>query len=163
MKKTTLSNYDLERLGSAIKMPLWVGMRDEFDREVITKYNYFIINIQPERMQGQHWTGLWKYKTPSGKTYCIFFDPFGASPMKEIIDVCKKEGFRLMYSHTDCQDFKSDCCGWICLAFFICMRRKMTFKSFSSHLETGKNKIKNDAIVKKIVLSEWQKYLTINN
>lgn len=159
-KKTTLSNFDIDKISKALRMNVWCGMRNEFNPQVLQQYEYFIINVQPSDMSGQHWTALWKHKLNNGKYTCIFFDPFGASPMNEITQACLNLKYRLLYNHTDYQAFESNCCGWFCLSFLVSMRNKETFNTFTKRFNSGENKEINDKIAKKFVMMEWQRQLT---
>ena len=58
MQKTTLSNIDITRIAKGLKMDLWCGMRDEFTREVLQKYNFLWSNFSFTRVADEQCTKI---------------------------------------------------------------------------------------------------------
>ena len=110
-----LSNIDLEELAKHYKLPLIkVTIKDELGNNL--KNGNYIINLQSSTQEnGTHWTAL---KVSNKNT--VYFDSFGVWPSEEIKTFVKnRPNTKLGFSTNEIQDFKSDNCGYFCLAFLL--------------------------------------------
>lgn len=160
MDKTITTNFDLEILTNALGIKTWIGMRDQFNSHILSQYNFFIINVQPNYMSGLHWCALHKKRQPDGKIKCIFFCPFGSNPMNEVTNACKKSNSKLFFSNNIYQHFKSNNCGFFCVAFLLSMAKNISFQTFSKIFSTEEKR--NDRIVKRLITKELIKLKRLN-
>lgn len=161
LDKTITTNIDLSNLLDYLGIPHWIGMRDEFNSDVLSRHQFFILNIQPRNMTGQHWTALYRRITPDNKSQCIFFDSYGSSPMKEVVDTCRRLKIPLSYSNNMYQHFESENCGFFAVAFLLCMAKGLPFKSFGNLFSDKEER--NDRIVKRLITKELIKIQNKNN
>ena len=152
LDKTITTNIDLSNLLDYLGIPHWIGMRDEFNSDVLSRHQFFIINIQPRNMTGQHWVALYRKLLPNNKSHCIFFDSYGSSPMNEVVNACRRLNVSLSYSNNIYQSVKSDNCGFFAVAFLLCMAKGLPFKSFGNLFSNREER--NDRIVKRLITKE---------
>ena len=122
-----LSNIDLEELAKHYKLPLVeVTMKDELGNKL--KNGNYIINLQSSTQgNGTHWTALKVINKQS-----VYFDSFGLFPSEEIKTFVKtRDNTKLGYTTKEIQDYKSENCGYFCLAFllFLQQSKKNMFES----------------------------------
>ena len=114
-----LSNLDLEELAKHYELPLIeVTMKDELGNKL--KNGNYIVNLQSSTQgNGTHWTALKVFNKNT-----VFFDSFGVWPSEEIKTFVKtRPNTKLGFSTKEIQDFKSDNCGYFCLAFLLFLQQ----------------------------------------
>ena len=67
---------------------------------------------------------------------------FGSNPMNEVVNACKKEKCNLFYSNNIYQDFKSNNCGFFCVAFYYVWygKKEYHFKHLVNYFQQMKKK-----------------------
>lgn len=116
-----LSNFDIENLAIALKIPHFHGvfMRDtllkkkkKFD---LSLQECWILNHGSSQTDGTHWTALAKnYDT------AFYFDSFGKLPPPfEVVEYLNDYNYdvRLYYNAKRYQNFGTSICGQLCLRF----------------------------------------------
>lgn len=110
-----LSNIDLEELAKHYNLPIVeITMKDELGNKL--KNGNYIVNLQSSSDgNGTHWTAL---KVSNKQS--VYFDSFGVWPSEEIKEFVKRrKNTKLAFSTKEIQDFKSENCGYFCLAFLL--------------------------------------------
>ena len=116
-----LTNVQIEELCEKMDIPLEACVFKSNLKELKLKYNRsYIINLENElaedgeRNDGSHWCALQVDKYKNGKVQGIWFDAYGVSPPKEVVDFV---GGELPYNKKDIQSLMNNACGWYCCAF----------------------------------------------
>ena len=142
-----LSNIDLEELAKHYKLPLIaVTMKDELPNQL--KNGNYIINLQSSSQgNGTHWTAL---KVINKQT--IYFDSFGLWPSEEIKEFVKtRDNTKLAFTTKEIQNYKSENCGYFCLAFLLFLQnsKKNMYESANDFQNNFSNTTEdNDDILK---------------
>jgi hypothetical protein len=147
MKFKSLSNTELIKIANKMRLPLNnIIMRDE--QKKINKDGFYIINLDKSSGRGTHWTSLYYHPLKS-----YYFDSFGFIPPEEI------EELIIPYNHNnkEIQDYKSDACGYYCIAFIKFLNDKqnkeMAFNEFIRLF--SKKTTDNDNILEEYLSSEY--------
>lgn len=112
----------------------------------------YIINSDPSSKPGRHWLAVW-FEEES----VYFFCSLGKNPAcyhKNIQTFLKREKKRVLHNRKRLQDAKSALCGHYCLLFALTKSRDMPVTQLLSMF--GKNKRKNDTIVKSVIASHFK-------
>jgi hypothetical protein len=109
MKDYTTSSTDLEQIAKTLKLPLiGVFSKDNLPNRVYV--GSYIVNMEDSDVgNGTHWVILRIFPTKE----VIYFDSFGLSPPKQIIDFVGK---KIATSTRQIQDINATTCGYFCLA-----------------------------------------------
>jgi hypothetical protein len=149
-----LTNYDLEDLASTLKLNL-VGVysKDELPNE--RKIGSYIINLQDhDKGNGSHWTFAKIF--PNGKA--IYFDSYGFNCPPDV-EYFLRPFKPFAYSNRQIQAYKSDMCGYYCIAcdlFFTydANKKKSVDENYQSFLSMWSNIPEKNASILKEYLSK---------
>lgn len=88
--------------------------RGSYSRDVIPNKlipGYYIINLGDSSTNGTHWTLL-----VISKNSALYIDSYGVIPPQSVIDICKLNNKKLLYSTAKLQSIRTNSCGWFCIA-----------------------------------------------
>ena len=108
-------------------------MRDELNAAAHTDNGSFILNTDSSKHEGTHWTCL-HIKDGS----CIYFDPYGLPPPREILKFCSSASDRI-YSSFQIQKLNSVLCGHYCAYVLLRLNSGMDFFKVVEELYRYKN------------------------
>lgn len=141
------SNLELENIARFYNLPLIAVCQ----KDLLKTYNYvnngfYIINSQSSTEgSGTHWCCLYLNKNIS-----FYFDSYGASPNKAVLDYVKKYSKSLKCNNLIVQSLKSDNCGYYALCFMLFMfRNKNNYSHFISLFDPDEER-RNDLIIEGI-------------
>jgi hypothetical protein len=114
-KKTTLSNFDLDKLGEALNVPFDFIMRDQLSVNTLQDGNY-ILNLDVSSGTGSHYVSI----VVDNKTV-YYFDSYGEPPCQEAVVLWSMHKYKVKCNATHIQDLKSRLCGFYAMYFLLFM------------------------------------------
>ena len=93
----------------------------------------FIINTEPDHLDGDHWTALIVLHKK-----CLFFDPFGYQLLNlNLLESLKNKGItQYRYNSCQIQSIFSNNCGYFCAAFIMSFIHGYSYSGFMSNFVT---------------------------
>jgi hypothetical protein len=110
MKSNELSNIEINKVLSNVKLFNGVYMRDELNYNNIKK-GFYVLNLDESKGPGTHWTGL--YIDKFNKKY--YFDSYGFPAPLEIEKLIKP----YIYNNKIIQSINSTSCGFFVIAWIL--------------------------------------------
>jgi len=110
-KVKPLSNIDIEHIMSNVKSFKGVYPKDKLKSVKKFKDGSMVINLDDSSGQGTHWVCV---NIDSTKPYTEYYDSFGLSPPKEIVQFLNKYKKPIKYQDDQLQNDKSVLCGYYC-------------------------------------------------
>lgn len=110
-KVKPLSNTDIQHLMSDVKSFKGVYPKDKLKSVKKFKDGSIIINLDNSTGSGTHWVCI---NIDSTKPYVEYYDSFGLSPAKEIVQFLNKYKKPIKYQDNQLQNDTSVLCGYFC-------------------------------------------------
>ncbi len=131
----TTSSKDIENIAKFYGLKLnGVYSKDQLPKEI--NNGCYVVNMQDHNKgNGTHWVCFFKSK------HSMYFDSFGLLPPQQI----DKALGNYEYNCEQIQSYKSDACGYYCLAVLILLKNGMSYndiiKIFSNDKEKNEHKL----------------------
>lgn len=104
------------------------------------KFISFVVNIDPKRLPGSHWIGIFFKQNTA-----LYFDSYGRPPTnKNILKFLKRNSKKICYNNVCFQDYFSNSCGYFCLYFLWVSSRNLPMQGMSELDQKG-----NEAFIKR--------------
>ena len=133
MSTEPLTTHDLDSMLKYFDM--FIGTFPS-DKVIIQDTGYpqaFIINTEPDHLDGEHWTALIVLHKK-----CFFFDPLGYQILNvRLLESLKSKGItKYKYNSCQIQSIFSNKCGYFCAAFNLSFIHGYSYPKFMSNFVT---------------------------
>lgn len=142
MKYVPLSNIQIEGYFNGRSEFGGVFSKDTLPNIIQNKS--YIVNLGDSDTGGSHWCLIYNYNID----VCLYFDPFGIVPPKNVLRFMRTSKKHMYYSSLTHQDLNSILCGYYCIYVIDQMVHGRTFLDIVAQ-DFSNDRLTNERLIKK--------------